>query len=135
MLCTTLAYCGGGSGDSGSGLPGGKTIGELNADEGRALCEYIANLRAETPEHEVDCGDGLVITLGLDPADVQAAIDDCAADIPVNSSCSITVSQTEACAEANASLTDQDVCDRINDPNGAEPIPECEAIEQNATCE
>ncbi len=110
FLGTTLLYCGGGSGGvGGSGVGSNKRVVELNASELLELCEYFSSIK-EQPEREIDCGNGSTTTVGINPEDVQAEVDDCVADAPTNASCPLTVGQAEGCIEALEGRTDAELC-------------------------
>ncbi len=133
VLCMTLAYCGGGTGGGGGGSSGvdpTKTIGELSGSEIRDLCEYFSTLQ-EQPERTVDCGDGVTTTVGLNPEDVQASIDECVADAPLGT-CPATVADAESCFEAFSEFTDAQLCEQANG-GGTLPV-ECAPLFESEGC-
>jgi hypothetical protein len=123
VLSTTLLSCGGGSGDTGgSGVASGKKVVDLSATELQDLCEYFSSLK-EQPEREVDCGDGSTTSVGINPEDVQAEVDDCIADAPSSAECPLTVGQSEACIEAIEGRSDDELCsDEIEIPAECAPV-------------
>lgn len=78
--------CGGGS----SGIDGQKKLVELDASENTTLCQYIAD--AEMGPRDVTCSGGLVLHIH--------SVDECIASAHFASSCTATVAQSEACADA-----------------------------------
>jgi hypothetical protein len=131
FLCTGLAIAcgGGGSGGGGSGLPEGDTIASLDASELEDLCSYFASLE-DQPEREVDCGDGITVTRGINAEEVAATIAECVEDAPAGA-CPVTVGQAETCFEFGNGLTDEEFCDFIfseTPPAACAPLndPACE---------
>lgn len=86
-MVTSLALvaCGG---SDGSGLDSGKALGTLTASEMTTLCEYIVE---QFPSEPVECG----------PDDVYEpqTVAECAEDT-FPETCTATVNDAEACAEA-----------------------------------
>jgi hypothetical protein len=110
VVSATLLACGGGSGGpGGSGVSSNKKVVDLSASELQELCEYFSSLK-EQPEREVDCGGGSTTTVGINPEDVQAEVDDCVTDAPTNAACPLTVGQAEACTEAIEGRSDAELC-------------------------
>jgi hypothetical protein len=117
-----LVSCGGGS-SSGSGVDEAKTLAELSDGELADICEYRVGLE-QSPQREVDCGDGQTITVGLDAEDVQGAIDECVSFMPP-ATCTATVGEVETCFETIAGFTDDELCDFFlgqTAPAACEPI-------------
>jgi hypothetical protein len=92
----SLFACGGGGG---SGLDSDKRLSELTEAELLDLCEYIID---EGPSEPVECDDGVTYT-------PQTAAE-CAEDA-FPESCTATVANAEACAEAIG----EDVCTAFED--------------------
>lgn len=93
-----------------SGIATDTAVVDLTPDEALKLCEYIKGL-PEQPEREVDCGNGQIVTVGIDPEDVDAAIQRCVEDIAtLDASCMATVGETERCYEDSANATDEVIC-------------------------
>jgi hypothetical protein len=89
-MLIALAACGGS--DSGSsGVDGSKKLTALDASERDQLCQYMFD--AEGGAHSKMCGDGITIT-------VKSAAE-CATSLGgFSASCTATVENAEACAEA-----------------------------------
>ena len=123
VVSATLFACGGGSGDpGGSGVASSKRVVDLSASELQDLCAYFSSLK-EQPEREVDCGGGSTTTVGINPEDVQAGIDECITDAPTNAACPLTVGQSEACIEAIEGRSDAELCsDGIEIPAECAPV-------------
>jgi hypothetical protein len=123
ILTTTFAFaCGGGSGDSGSGVDGGKTLVSLNDGEITQLCEYQADV--EGGARTVTCPDG---ELTIEPTPVAECVENFQDSQDAAPNCTVTVSQLEACAEDIAALSDAEICE--NDlPASCAPLfaPACQ---------
>jgi hypothetical protein len=102
-MITGLAYaCGGGSGGGGSGVAGAKKVIDLTPAEIDSLCAYISTV---FPEQTVTCASGPVM-LGTTKAN-------CISTSPSKTAapgCTVTVDQSESCAEAFGAETDAQVC-------------------------
>ncbi|MBA2543767.1 MAG: hypothetical protein H0V17_29255 [Deltaproteobacteria bacterium] len=127
FLCTGLAIAcggGGGGGGDGSGVDRDEVVADLSQDELGDLCEYFIGLQ-EQPERTVDCGDGVTLTVGINPEDVDEEIADCASEGPP-AGCPVTVGEVEDCFEQLEAFSDAQLCsdttelpaacDFINDP-------------------
>ncbi|MEO8698748.1 MAG: hypothetical protein ABI867_01860 [Kofleriaceae bacterium] len=112
-----LIACGGGSGDGGSGVDSDAAIVDLSAAEVTDVCEYVTDV---LPERTVDCGDGDTITVGEGGVtECTGDYTDLAADHP---DCELTVGDVEACAEAFAALSDEELCSMDSFPAACAPI-------------
>lgn len=89
VVASTLAGALGCSSDS-SGIDGQKKLVELNASENTTLCHYITD--AEMGPRDVTCDGGLTLHVH--------SFDQCIASAHFASSCTATVAQSEACADA-----------------------------------
>jgi hypothetical protein len=103
FLCTGLVTaCGGG----GSGVSGSKALVSLSEGEITDLCEYFVDLAGS--EREVDCGGGLVVTVG------GGSVSECVVDLQTSRGqfpgCTATVSNAESCMEDLTDLTDAQLC-------------------------
>ncbi len=96
------AACGG----SGSGVDGSKQIVDLDDSETRALCEY--RLELDGTEREIDCGNGLVITLA--GGSVDLCITGSVNFREMFPNCKVTVDELEACLEEWADASDATRC-------------------------
>jgi hypothetical protein len=135
FLSSGLVYCGGGSGGStgDSGVETSKTIGALSDAEVSDLCGYIGSLQ-QSPPHMVDCGGGIIITRGKTPDEIDAQVTQCIADLSPLDSCNATAGEVEDCAEENADLTDDEICDLINSPTKPPTSAACKAS-QDPSCD
>jgi hypothetical protein len=103
VLFASLAACGGDSGSGTSGVETTKKLNELSSSERQQLCEYMED--AQGGVHSKMCGDGVTIT-------TQSAAE-CATDLGgVSTSCTATVENAEACAEAAG----DDLCNLLSSP-------------------
>ena len=113
-VCASLAIgCGGGSG--GSGVDGTIELVELDAGEAADLCDYIVDVLG--PERTVDCGDGVMITVGGE--DAAECVDDFDT---FPATCTATVDNAEACAEALGALSDAQLCADDSFPAACAPL-------------
>ena len=118
--------CGGGDGSSigNSGVPTGVEIVDVTPDEAQALCEYIIGL-LEQPERQVDCGNGQVVTVGINPENVDSSIAKCVMQLEmVPGSCTATVGDFETCFEVSASASDAQICSPDLPPS-CSPVAPC----------
>jgi hypothetical protein len=98
-----LVACSDSGSSSGSGVEPTKKLIELSATERTQLCEYM--VEAEGGMHSKTCGDGITIS-------VKSAAD-CATGLSTfKSTCTATVDNAEACAEAAG----DDLCNLISSP-------------------
>jgi hypothetical protein len=103
LLLPLLLACGKGE----SGLPLDKTLAELDESEWEQLCEWG---NAQYEEAEVDCGDGVTVSVGT--------VDECVEEsLAYYGECSSTVESMEACVGAIA-----------EDPCSSELPAECTGI-------
>jgi hypothetical protein len=119
FLITGLVFaCGGGSGGTGSGLPGTKKVVDLTTGEIDQFCTFVV---AAFPTRTITCGTQMVM-FGSDKAS-------CISKAPSPSTtpnCAATVAQSEACFDALGALTDAQVCTFI----GGGPAPTaCAAVD------
>ncbi|HEY5950152.1 MAG TPA: hypothetical protein VIV40_31870 [Kofleriaceae bacterium] len=91
ILIASLAACSDSGSGSGSGVDTTKKLNQLSGDERQQLCEYM--VEAEGGVHSKMCGDGLNIT-------VQSATECTSSLATFSASCTATVDNAEACAEA-----------------------------------
>ena len=100
-------------GSSGSGVSGSKKVVDLSPSEQRDLCEYIVD--AQGGPRTIMCDPNTTIEI--------ETVDECVADTAgLSSTCPVTVSQAEACAEA---LGDLDPCADVAFPAACAPLFEC----------
>ena len=102
IVSLSLVACGGDDGDS--GLSDSKVIGSLTASESMDLCLELVE---SFPQRTVDCGGGVTLTVGIDPADCD--------DQPP-ATCNATVGNFRDCFEAFGNLSDAQVCDDATPP-------------------
>src|SRR5262245_18270910 len=98
IVIGSLVAC---SSSSGSGIDSTKKITELTSSERQQLCEYM--VEAEGGAHSKMCGDGLTIT-------VKSATECSAGLSTLSASCTATVDNAEACAEAAG----DDLCNLVS---------------------
>lgn len=79
----TLVACGG-------GIDGGTKLSDLSQGETDDLCQELVD---DYPEKTVDCGSGLMVTVGFKSAD-------CTDNTPPGSSCAATVDDARDCTAA-----------------------------------
>lgn len=125
FLCSAMAFACGGGGSGGSGVDDDVALLDITADEAGDVCDYIINLAG--PEREIDCGDGTTVTVGNTPQEAEEDIADCTADIQqVPSGCEATVGDLEACFEAFADASDEELCsDDAPLPPECAPVAPC----------
>lgn len=93
--------------DDSSGVEGSKKLAELSASESGDLCDYTADVQGGYGASKL-CGDGLTITVKSREA--------CIANIEATvASCTATVENAEACAEA----VGDDLCKLLSEPKCA----------------
>jgi len=95
-----LAACGGGDAAS-SGVDSSKKLTELNATERQQLCEYMVEVEGGANTSKM-CGDGVTIT-------VKSATDCTSTFSQFEASCTATVANAEACADAAG----EDLCNLV----------------------
>lgn len=93
LASALLIGCGGGVSDS-------KKLSDLTAEEAKDACLEAA---ADFPERTVDCGDGIMLTVGVAEADCNTAG-------PADAGCTATVGDARACFDAMYSLSDAQIC-------------------------
>jgi hypothetical protein len=91
VMCVALAACSDSSSGSGSGVETTKKLTELSTSERQQLCDYM--VEAEGGVHSKMCGDGITIS-------VKSASECTTAFSGFSASCTATVDNAEACAEA-----------------------------------
>lgn len=92
-----------GSGSGTSGVDSTKKVTELSSSEREDLCEYMTE--AQGGVHSKDCGDGITLTVETTA--------ECVANIGAfTTSCTATVDDAEACAEAAG----DDLCNLLSSP-------------------
>jgi hypothetical protein len=103
MITGLVFACGAGKGGGlGSGVQGNKKVIDLTPAEIDSLCAYIS---AVFPEKTVTCTDGPT-TPGTTKADcISTSFNKTTAP-----GCTVTVDQSEACAEAFGAETDAQIC-------------------------
>jgi len=112
-VCASLAIgCGGGSG--GSGVDGTLELVELEADEVSDLCGYVIDQLG--PTREIACPDGTLTIEAQTQAECEADFD----TLPLT--CTATVSNAEACAEAIGGLSDDELCSGDALPAACAPL-------------
>lgn len=110
VLVGAALVCACGSDIGNSGVDTGKDIVDVTPDEAADLCAYLIGL-SEQPERDVDCGNGQIVTVGINPEDVDSAITKCVTQLEtVDDSCSATVGDFERCFEVSASASDEQIC-------------------------
>lgn len=104
ILSVGLVACGG---DSGSGLSDSKVVGTLTLSEAMDLC---VELSESFPERTVDCGGGVTLTVGINPAE-------CTDQPPAT--CTATVGNFRDCFDAFGDLSDAELCSDTTLPPAA----------------
>lgn len=99
IVIGSLAACG----SSGSGVDTSKKLTALSADERQQLCEYMVEV--EGGVHSKTCGDGITLT-------VRNATECATGFASFSASCTATVENAEACAEAAG----DDLCNLLTSP-------------------
>jgi hypothetical protein len=117
VMFAAFACGGGGGGSGGSGVPGNTQIADLSPDQEMDMCDFIVDVFG--PEREVDCGDGVTITRGGED------FDECIADFADFETCDLTAGEFEACANAVAALSDQQLCTQDTVPPACAPLFAC----------
>lgn len=101
VLSLALAACGGGDD---SGLPDSKVVGTLTLSEAMSLCMELA---ASFPQRTVDCGGGVTLEVGINPAE-------CTDQPPAT--CTATVGQFRDCFNDFGDFTDAQWCSDTTEP-------------------
>ena len=128
LAVTTLAFaCGGGSGDSVSGVSGSKTLASLSDAEITQFCEYQIDLAG--PERTIECDEQTTVTVGGDTvAECVTNFQESQDSAP---NCPTTVAQAEACFEAISDRSDAEICE-FEIPAACAPLfsAECQSEDQ-----
>lgn len=103
LLMTSVFACTDSGSSSGSGVDSTKKLTELSTTERQQVCDYM--VQAEGGVHSKTCGDGITIN-------VKSAADCTTSLAGFKSSCTATVDNAEACAEAAG----DDLCNLLSSP-------------------
>ena len=110
FLAVVLMGCGGGG-----GVDDSKKLSDLSADEAQDLCSEFVD---DFPERTVDCS-GTMITIGYTAAECADAGE------PAPTTCTATVGDARACADATFSLSDDEICNAETLPAACAALQDC----------
>lgn len=101
VVFAALVACSDSGSSSGSGVDGTKKLTALSATERQQVCEYM--VQAEGGPQSKTCGNGITVS-------VKTAADCTTGLAAFSASCTATVDNAEACAEAAG----DDLCNLLN---------------------
>ncbi len=145
LLSLGLAACGGGDGDSGSGVDSSKALSDVTPAEQQDLCDYGQSLVSAEDSKSLGCYFSAIFFSETE-ADCQTAYDACMAEpdnteqscdlgTPPDCASEVTVGEMEACAreQANAVTAAAGSLSCASDPAELESLnelpPACKAVE------